>query len=114
MLGLVGIYGVIAYIVAQRRREVGIRMALGAQSMSVQKLFLARGLTLTAIGLALGLGVSAAMMRLLSSQLFGVEPFDPLTYVAVIVGLGGVALLATWLPARRATRIDPMRALRSE
>jgi len=114
LLGLVGIYGVIAYIVAQRRREVGIRMALGAQSMSVQKLFLARGLTLTAIGLALGLGVSAAMMRLLSSQLFGVEPFDPLTYVAVIVGLGGVALLATWLPARRATRIDPMRALRSE
>ena len=114
LLGLVGIYGVIAYVVAQRRREVGIRMALGAQTTSVQKIFLVRGLTLTAIGLTVGLAASAAMMRLLSSQLFGVQPFDPATYAAVVAGLGGVALLATWLPARRATRIDPMRALRSE
>jgi putative ABC transport system permease protein len=114
LLGLVGIYGVIAYVVAQRRREVGIRMALGAQTASVQKIFLVRGLTLTAIGLVAGLAASAAMMRLLSSQLFGVQPFDAVTYAAVVVGLGAVALLATWLPARRATRIDPMRALRSE
>jgi len=114
LLGLVGIYGVIAYIVSQRRREVGIRMALGAQSLAVQRIFVARGLTLTAIGLTVGLAASAALMRLLSSQLFGVQPFDPLTYLAVIAGLGSVALLATWLPARRATRIDPMRALRSE
>lgn len=114
LLGLVGIYGVIAYIVAQRRREVGIRMALGAQSASVQRIFVARGLTLTGIGLVIGLAASAALMRLLSSQLFGVQPFDPLTYAAVIGGLGGVALLATWLPARQATRIDPMLALRSE
>ncbi len=114
LLGLVGIYGVIAYVVAQRRREVGIRMALGAQGTSVQKIFLVRGLTLTAIGLGVGLAASAAIMRLLSSQLFGVQPFDPVTYGAVVAGLGAVALVATWVPARRATRIDPMHALRSE
>jgi putative ABC transport system permease protein len=114
LLGLVGIYGVIAYIVAQRRREVGIRMALGAQSDSVQRIFVTRGLSLTAIGLVVGLVAAAALMRVLSSLLFGVNPFDPLTYLAVVAGLGGVALLATWLPARQATRIDPMLALRSE
>lgn len=114
LLGLVGIYGVIAYIVAQRRREVGIRMALGAQSRSVQKIFVARGLALTAIGLTLGLAASAALMQLLSSQLFGVQPFDPITYLAVIAALGSVAMLATWLPARRAARVNPMVALRAE
>jgi putative ABC transport system permease protein len=113
LLGLVGIYGVIAYIVAQRRREVGIRMALGAQSESVQKMFVSRGLVLTGIGLTVGLIAAAALMRLLSSLLFGVQPFDPITYAAVVAGLGGVALLATWLPARQATRIDPMLALRA-
>jgi putative ABC transport system permease protein len=114
LLGLVGIYGVIAYIVAQRRREVGIRMALGAQSRAVQTIFLTRGLTLTAIGLGIGLAASAGLMRLLSSQLFGVQPFDAVTYIAVVAALGSVSLLATWLPARRATRVDPMIALRSE
>jgi predicted permease len=114
LLGLVGIYGVIAYIVSQRRREVGIRMALGAQGESVQRIFVSRGLTLAAIGLVLGLTGAAALMRLLSSLLFGVNPFDPLTYVAVAAGLGLVALIATWLPARQATRIDPMLALRAE
>jgi putative ABC transport system permease protein len=114
LLGLVGIYGVIAYIVSQRRREVGIRMALGAQSDSVQRIFVSRGLSLTAIGLALGLVAAAALMRLLSSLLFGVNPFDPVTYTAVAASLGLVALVATWLPARQATRIDPMLALRAE
>jgi putative ABC transport system permease protein len=114
LLGLVGIYGVIAYIVAQRRREVGIRMALGAQSESVQKIFVSRGLLLTGAGLAVGLIAAAALMRLLSTLLFGVQPFDPLTYIAVTAVLGGVATLATWLPARQATRIDPMLALRAE
>jgi len=114
LLGLVGIYGVIAYIVSQRRREVGIRMALGAQSDTVQRIFVSRGLSLTAIGLAVGLISAAALMRLLSSLLFGVNPFDPLTYIAVAAGLGLVALVATWLPARQATRIDPMLALRAE
>ena len=114
LLGLVGIYGVIAYVVSQRRREVGIRMALGAQGESVQRIFVTRGLTLAAAGLAIGLIGAAAMMRLLSSFLFGVNPFEPLTYVAVTAGLGLVALVATWLPARQATRIDPMMALRAE
>ncbi len=114
LLGLVGIYGVIAYIVSQRRREVGIRMALGAQSDAVQRIFVSRGLSLTAIGLALGLVAAAALMRLLSSLLFGVNPFDPVTYIAVAASLGLVALIATWLPARQATRIDPMLALRAE
>jgi len=114
LLGLVGIYGVIAYIVSQRRREVGIRMALGAQGESVQRIFVTRGLSLAAIGLALGLLGAGALMRLLSSQLFGVNPYDPITYIAVTAGLGLVALVATWLPARQATRVDPMSALRAE
>jgi predicted permease len=114
LLGLVGIYGVIAYIVSQRRREVGIRMALGAQSNTVQRIFVSRGLSLTAVGLLLGLVAAAALMRLLSSFLFGVNPFDPVTYIAVAASLGAVALIATWLPARQATRIDPMLALRAE
>jgi predicted permease len=114
LLGLVGIYGVIAYIVSQRRREVGIRMALGAQGESVQRIFVTRGLSLAAIGLVIGLLGAGLLMRLLSSQLFGVNPYDPMTYVAVTAGLGLVALIATWLPARQATRVDPMLALRAE
>ena len=114
LLGLVGIYGVIAYIVSQRRREVGIRIALGAHSSTVQRMFVTRGLMLTGIGLVVGLVAATALMRLMSSLLFGVNPFDPITYAAVVAALGVVALLATWLPARRATKIDPMLALRSE
>ncbi len=114
LLGLVGIYGVIAYIVAQRRREVGIRMALGAQSGEVQRMFVSRGLMLTGVGFVVGLVAAAALMRLMSSLLFGVNPFDPITYATVVAGLGTVGLVATWLPARHATRIDPMLALRSE
>ena len=114
LLGLVGIYGVIAYIVSQRRREVGIRMALGAPSGEVQRMFVSRGLMLTGVGLIVGLVAAAALMRLMSSLLFGVNPFDPITYAVVVAGLGLVGLVATWLPARHATRIDPMMALRSE
>jgi predicted permease len=114
LLGLVGIYGVIAYIVSQRKREVGIRIALGAHSSEVQRMFVSRGLMLTGIGLVVGLVAAAALMRLMSSLLFGVNPFDPITYAAVVAALGVVALLATWLPARHATKIDPMLALRSE
>ncbi len=114
LLGIVGIYGVIAYIVSQRRREVGIRMALGAGRASVQRMFMKHGLRLTLMGLVLGLIAAAAMMRLLSALLFGVSPFDPLTYGIVALSLGAVALLATWLPARQATRVDPAIALRAE
>lgn len=114
LLGVVGIYGVIAYIVAQRRREIGIRMALGAHGAAVQRMFVGRGVALAAIGLAVGLVAASLLMRLLSSLLFGVSPLDPLTYAAVVSSLGAVAVVATWLPARQATRVDPMSALRAD
>ncbi|RPI27401.1 MAG: ABC transporter permease [Acidobacteria bacterium] len=114
LLGVVGIYGVIAYIATQRTREIGIRMALGAQTGDVRRLFLRHGLLLTGIGLAVGLGVSLALTPVMSALLFGVGPMDPVTYAAVSAGLAAVALLATWLPARRASRIDPIVALRAD
>ncbi len=114
LLGLVGIYGVIAYVVAQRRREVGIRMALGAAAGEVQGLFVRHGLVITAIGLVVGVAAAAGVTRLISTLLYNVSPLDPLTYAGSIVGLGIVALLATWLPARQATRVDPATALRGE
>jgi putative ABC transport system permease protein len=114
LLGLVGIYGVIAYVVAQRRREVGIRMALGAAAGEVQGLFVRHGLLITAIGLVVGVAAAAGATRLISTLLYNVSPLDPLTYAGSIVGLGIVALLATWLPARQATRVDPATALRGE
>jgi putative ABC transport system permease protein len=114
LLGVVGIYGVVAYIVSQRRREIGIRMALGARAPEVQRMFVTRGVALAGVGLAVGLTAASAVMRLLGSLLYGVSPFDPVTYGLVIVGLAAVAFVATWLPARQATRIDPMNALRSE
>jgi predicted permease len=114
LLGLVGLYGVIAYIVAQRRREVGIRMALGAAGADVQRMFVRSGLQLAGIGMAVGVAAALALSRFLTSLLYGVSPFDPLTYAAVAVTLGGVALVATWLPARQASLVDPAIALRSE
>lgn len=114
LLGVVGIYGVISYIATQRTRETGIRMALGARAREVRKLFLRRGLMLTLTGIALGTGMALALTRVMSALLFGVSPADPLTYVAVSVGLTTVALLATYVPARRASRIDPAIALRSD
>jgi predicted permease len=113
LLGVVGIYGVIAYVVAQRRREVGIRMALGAAGGQVQTLFVRHGLLVTGIGLLLGAIAAAALSRVLAALLFNVNPLDPLTYAAGITVLGTVALLATWLPARQATQVDPATALRN-
>jgi ABC-type antimicrobial peptide transport system permease subunit len=113
LLGSVGIYGVIAYIATQRTREVGIRMALGAQPEDVRRLFIRHGLLLTAAGIALGIGISLALTRLMSALLFGVSAMDPTTYVVVAMGLATVALLATYLPARRASHTDPIIALRS-
>jgi putative ABC transport system permease protein len=112
LLGLVGLYGVISYIAAQRTREIGIRMALGALTGDVRRLFLRHGLVLTATGIALGLAASLALTRIMSALLFGVGPMDPATYATVSAGLAAVALLATWLPARRASRVDPITALR--
>jgi ABC-type antimicrobial peptide transport system permease subunit len=114
LLGVVGIYGVVGYIAAQRTREAGIRIALGAQRRDVSILFLRHGLVLTTIGVAVGIGLAAGLTRLMSAQLFAVGPIDPLTYAAVSVGLACVAMLATYLPARRAARVDPVIALRSE
>ena len=113
-LGIVGIYGVIAYIAVQRTREVGIRMALGAQRGEVSRLFVRHGLVLTGAGLVVGIGVALALTRLMATMLFGISPTDPLTFVAVSVVLGGVALVAAYLPARRASRLDPVVALRSD
>ncbi len=112
LLGVVGIYGVIAYIATQRTREIGIRIALGAQTGDVRRLFLRHGLVLTGTGIALGVGASLALTRVMSALLFGVSPMDPVTYAAVSLALAAVALLATWLPARRASRTDPIVALR--
>jgi predicted permease len=114
LLGVVGIYGVIAYIATQRTREIGIRVALGAQQTDVSRLFLRHGLILLGIGVALGLGASFGLTRLMSSLLFGVTPVDPATYAGVTVGLGTVVLLASYLPARRAARVDPVLALKSD
>jgi len=114
LLGSVGIYGVIAHVAAQRTREIGIRMALGAQTGDVRQLFLRHGLLLTGVGIALGTGVAVAITRVMSALLFGVSPMDPVTYVAVAASLGSIALLATYLPARRASRVDPIVALRAD
>jgi ABC-type antimicrobial peptide transport system permease subunit len=114
LLGVVGIYGVIAYVVAQRRREVGIRMALGARAPDVQRMFVVRGMAVTSVGLVVGVAAALGLMRLVRAMLFGISPFDPLTYAAVAAGLALVALVATWLPAHRATRLDPTIALRGE
>ena len=113
-LGVVGIYGVIAYSVSQRRREIGIRMALGAQQPTLTGMFVRHGLFLTGIGVACGLVVAIIIMRLMSTLLFKVNPTDPLTYVAVSVGLIFTAFLASYLPSRRAATVDPVEALRAE
>jgi ABC-type antimicrobial peptide transport system permease subunit len=114
LLGVVGIYGVIAYTVSQRTREIGIRMALGAQRNELTGLFVRQGLVLTAIGAACGLVVAFVTMRLMSSILFNVSPVDPLTYISITLGVAATAWLACYLPSRRAATVDPVTALRSE
>ena len=114
LLGIVGIYGVIAYTVSQRTREIGIRMALGAQRSELTGLFVRQGLLLTAIGAACGLVVAFVTMRLMSSILFNVSPVDPLTYIAITAGVAATACLACYLPSRRAATVNPVNALRSE
>ncbi len=114
LLGIVGIYGVIAYSVSQRTREIGIRMALGAQRQTLTGMFVRQGLMLTGIGVACGLVAAFASMRLMSSLLFKVSAVDPITYGAMTLGVVVVAYLACYLPSRRAATVDPVEALRAE
>jgi putative ABC transport system permease protein len=114
LLAAVGIYGVIAYTVRQRTRELGIRLALGAQAGAVLRLILRQGLKVTLIGIALGLTAAFALTRWMESLLFGVRPADPLAFGVVALLLLLVAICACWIPARRATQVDPLVALRSE
>jgi len=114
LLGIAGLYGVIAYSVSQRTREIGIRMALGAQHAEVTRMFVRHGALLAAIGIVLGLTAAFAVTRVMSTILFDISPLDPLTYVAVSSGLAAAAVLASYVPALRATSIDPIKALRAD
>ncbi|HET7371735.1 MAG TPA: FtsX-like permease family protein, partial [Gemmatimonadaceae bacterium] len=114
ILGALGIYGVLSYVVMQRTREIGVRMALGAKTRDVLAMFVGRGLRLAAVGVALGLVAALLLTRLMQGVLYGIAPTDPATFASVGVGLLAVAALASWLPARRAARVDPLVALRAE
>jgi putative ABC transport system permease protein len=114
VLAAVGLYGVLAHSVSTRTNEIGVRIALGAQKASIYRLVLSQGLYLTALGIGIGVAGAAGLTRFLESQLFGVTATDPVTFAAVPALLAAVALLACYVPARRATRVDPMVALRYE
>jgi ABC-type antimicrobial peptide transport system permease subunit len=114
LLTSIGLYGVMTYNVARRTHEIGVRMALGAQNKEVQWMILRESLLLLGIGVLLGVPATMAATRLVGAQLFGLTPSDPPTFVAAILAISIVALLAAYFPARRATRVDPMVALRDE
>jgi predicted permease len=114
LLGVSGLYGVIAYAVSQRRREIGIRLALGAQAREIRGLFLRRGLVVVGAGMAIGLVAAASLSRFMQSLLFGISSRDPMTFIGVPIVLAGAAMLASYLPARRAAAVDPNETLRAE
>jgi putative ABC transport system permease protein len=114
VLASIGLYGVVAYAVAQRTRDLGIRVALGAEARDVYRVVLGHGVKLTMLGLLIGVGAALLLARLARGVLFGVSSTDPVTFGSVAAILAAVALLASFIPARRATRVDPMVALREE
>src|SRR5262249_40897551 len=114
LLAMVGIYGVLSYSVTQRTREIGIRMALGAAERDVIRMIAGDALRLAGAGISIGLALAFATTRYLGSLLFEVRPTDPLTYAGVSVLLTAIAVVASWIPARRATHVDPVRALRCD
>jgi predicted permease len=114
VLGVVGLYGTIAYVVAQRRREIAIRLALGAQQRAVTRTFVRYGASLAAVGVLIGLGAAAVVTRLMTAILYGVGALDPLTYAGVALALAAAAVVASWVPARRAASVDPAEALAAE
>jgi ABC-type antimicrobial peptide transport system permease subunit len=114
LLGLSGLYGVIAYAVSQRRREIGIRMALGAEARAIRRLFVRRGLVLGGTGMAIGLVAAIGFTQLMESLLFGVSPRDPVAFTVMPLVLAAAAMLASYLPARRASAVDPAESLRAE
>jgi ABC-type antimicrobial peptide transport system permease subunit len=114
LLGILGIYGVISYGVSQRTREIGIRLALGAQKGELKWMFVRSALLLTAVGVTIGIGTAAALMQLMKSLLFGISPLDPFTYITVPLILAASSAFASYLPARRAAAVDPVEALRAE
>jgi ABC-type antimicrobial peptide transport system permease subunit len=114
IIAAVGIYGVISFAVSQRTREIGIRMALGAQASDVLRMVVWRGMSLTLIGVALGLAMALALTRIMQNLLFEVSATDPATFALIALLLLSVALIASYIPARRATKVDPLIALRSE
>lgn len=114
ILSAVGIYSVLSYNVSRRQHEMGVRLAFGAGARDVIRIVLLQGMSLTAIGIVIGLAVAVALSRLLTSQLYHVKPSDPAVFVGIVVGLSAVALLACYLPARRAARVDPIRSLKQE
>jgi ABC-type antimicrobial peptide transport system permease subunit len=114
LLAAIGIYGVMAYSVAQRTQEMGIRMALGADRSVIRNFVVWQGMRLALIGVVAGIAASLGLTRLLSTFLFGVKPWDPAVFVSAPLILTAIALLAVWLPAARASKVDPMQALRAE
>jgi putative ABC transport system permease protein len=114
VLGVVGIYSIISYIVTQRTHEIGIRMAIGANQWDVLRIILRRGVVLTVIGLAVGLAGALLCSRLMASLLYGMHPTDLATFIAVSVIVASASLIATYVPARRATKVDPTIALKYE
>ena len=114
MLAAIGLYGVVAYAVSQRTREIGVRVALGASAADVQWMVLGHGLRITAMGLVIGVGLSAVSVGLLRRYLYGLSPFDPVAFGGACLLWILIAMLASWVPARRAMRVDPLTALKWE